>query len=60
MLLTLGSAVKKNKEEKSFFDYVIESKESEVATSVVQHERLLLLVITLVMQLKRMLFEKVA
>ncbi|PVD23407.1 hypothetical protein C0Q70_16676 [Pomacea canaliculata] len=39
MLLTLGSAVKKNKEEKSFFDYVIESKESEVATSVVQHER---------------------
>nr|KAG5700757.1 hypothetical protein BaRGS_034960 [Batillaria attramentaria] len=39
LLLTVGAAMERNKEEKTFFDHVIESKEADVALAVVKHDR---------------------
>ncbi|XP_070195077.1 transient receptor potential cation channel subfamily A member 1-like isoform X2 [Littorina saxatilis] len=39
LLLSMGASLEKDKAEKTFFDYVIELQETEVAMTVVKHDR---------------------
>ncbi|XP_041358334.1 transient receptor potential cation channel subfamily A member 1-like isoform X2 [Gigantopelta aegis] len=39
LLLTLGARITKNNDNRSFFDYILENQQTEVALAVVDHER---------------------
>ncbi|XP_041358307.1 transient receptor potential cation channel subfamily A member 1-like isoform X2 [Gigantopelta aegis] len=39
LLLTLGATITKNNDNRSFFDYILEKQQTEVALAVIDHER---------------------
>ena len=39
LLLTLGATITRNNDNRSFFDYILEKQQTEVALAVIDHER---------------------